>query len=170
MLTTSICLATLVNSVPATFHPGDEPTWQRLEKMLDDESKQITFVWEGDGGFNYMATQFNKHVDKAVARGVIVRFLVVGDAISNHANTICHGSSYKIFENGSIIFHPEYNPAMSKVLKHKYYTHLTSVIDFCVEKGIITQSELDAITWMNQRLEIRADGSRTFKPDWPEYE
>lgn len=158
-------------SVPRSFLPRDENRWNQIENEIADTSSQrLTFLWEGGGGAIDIAQDFDNVILKKEQQGANIFFDVIGAAISAHATSACYSSEYRIEPGALLIFHPVFNQYLSKIVRHKVYANDQSTFSMCIEKGILSQSDVKEMVTKHERLEIDSRGSRTFKPDYVSYD
>lgn len=171
----AICIVSVSIASSTTFHvpyffsDDDSIAWWQLETKLLNTSGDIILLWEGQGGYTRLADKFNDVIDKLVNRGQKVEFLVIGNAISNHADSICHGTSIVMTNNAFIVFHPEYDEGLSKKYHHKVYSGNKQGFLKCITTGFVTDKEIDKIMRDHLRLELTPDGKRIMRSDWTDY-
>lgn len=134
-----------IASVPRYFYIQNERQWDEIAGVLrTTASKNILIYWKGDGGLLSLGDKFINAMSRAQASGKTVRFIITGPAISMHAKVICYGNSYRMTENGSLLFHmARTSEAGAKRIK---YMKNDSFLDMCVRKGILSSREAYRIT------------------------
>jgi hypothetical protein len=164
------CASVLKLHVPYEFFPETATQWANVAFMIETtKAKEIDLYWEGIGGMNLIAEDFNNVIDAQRAKGKKIVFIVEGEAVSNHADSVCHSSSYIMRPKGVLIFHPSFDLRLSKLMGHKVYSNDFKLLNYCVDKKFLTSEEESIIVWQHKRLEIDSRGHRVFKPDWTTY-
>lgn len=134
---------TLVLQTPKLFTYRYAAEWNRLKYAIDVTNKPLIIVYvAGRGGSIDLGESFTDAVDRAKARGIKVKFVVIGYSASMHALILCHASSVQL--GAPILFHigadghtPDYSNSAQRELER--------LMSGCVSLGIVTRSDIRAV-------------------------
>jgi len=101
---------------------------------------------------------YKKHTKKII-------LIVNGEAISAHANIVCR-SKYRMESGSSLIFHSFFTRNKQTRQKQFYDDETRDVLEYCVQRGILTSRDVDRIVYERKRVIVNSDGSKEYKQDY----
>lgn len=149
-------------TTPTSFE--GQKSWQTLETSMENSKTDVVLKLQGIGGDTDQLSQFTDVMQDVENKGHRVHVVVTGYAISSHAVAVCYATDYSMQVTGVLVYHNavtvetgEYNDVLTRQLDSK-----------CVQKDVISTTEVDRTIERRERIEISADGTRTFYPDYNE--
>lgn len=139
--------------VPIMFTVPEWDQWNQLgQNMATTQLPEVRLIVQGFGGIVFIGNTFIRQMQAAQSKGLKVDMEVVGPVYSLHAMLICFADNLMIDEGVTLMYHgisvqtslfgiPYNNFDLTPDMQaqEQYF------IDACVNKGILTQEDIDHI-------------------------
>jgi hypothetical protein len=143
-------------NTPYLFTNSTANTWSKIgQQITSTDYKEYYIEWFGFGGSMYIGGPFVKQMIVAKAQGKSLIFHINGQAASMHALAACYATTINFTPGTQLMFHSVGNKDVRNVSARGEFGW---VFNGCVDKGILTQADVDKI-WSGYILYVRPDGS-----------